>query len=183
MKKSATTASSTCSRPLATFTIRRLTADDSTSELTDLLHRAYAKLAAAGMRYLASHQTPDVTASRIVGATTVVAFNEDDKLVGTISIAHPDSPNPYLDFYDRIGNSHFFMFGIDPDYQGSGLGTQLMKCVEQIAVELGADEIACDTSEHAHRLSDWYARLGYTRVGTVDWDIVNYRSVLLAKPL
>lgn len=183
MRKSATTASSKSDPALAPLTLRELTSEDSLVDLTALLHRAYAPLATEGMHYLASHQATEMTVQRLVGATTVVATDETGALIGTISVAHPDTPNPYLDFYDRIGNSHFFMFGIDAAYQGSGLGTQFMEHIEQIAIDLGADEIACDTSEDAHRLIDWYTKLGYARVGTVDWDIVNYRSVLLAKAL
>lgn len=168
---------------MATYTVRDLTAEDSIAELTDLLRRAYASLAADGMRNLASHQSVDMTAQRLVGATTVVAVDEAGALVGAISVAHPDTPNSYFDFHDRVGNSHFFMFGIEPARQGSGLGTQLLERVEKLAVDLGADELACDTSEHAHRLIDWYTRLGYVRIGTVNWDMVNYLSVVLAKRL
>jgi hypothetical protein len=59
----------------------------------------------------------------------------------------------------------------------------LLERVEKLAVDLGADELACDTSAHAHRLIDWYTRLGYVRIGTVNWEMVNYPSVVLAKAL
>ncbi|VAW09710.1 hypothetical protein MNBD_ACTINO02-3200, partial [hydrothermal vent metagenome] len=78
---------------------------------------------------------------------------------------------------------HFFMFGIDPAHQGLGLGTMLVERIEQLAIDLGADELACDTAEHAHRLIAWYTRLGFVRVGSTDWDMVDYKSVLLAKQL
>ena len=168
---------------MATCTVRDLAAEDSIAELTDLLHPAYAELTADGMRYLASHQSTEMTAQRLVDATTIGAVDETGLLVGSISLAHPDAPNSYLDIYDRVGNSHFFMFGIEPSLQGSGIGTQLLERVEKLAFDLGADEIACDTAEHAHRLINWYTRLGYVEIGTVDWDIVNYKSVLLAKRL
>lgn len=46
-------------------TLRLITAGDDLSALTALLHRAYAPLAAAGMRFVASHQSPDRTRRRI----------------------------------------------------------------------------------------------------------------------
>ncbi|NOX22510.1 MAG: GNAT family N-acetyltransferase [Actinobacteria bacterium] len=163
--------------------IRELTAEDSLTELTDLLHRSYAALATDGMRYLASRQSTDMTIERLVDAATLVSTDETGALVGTISVAHPGAPNPYLDFYNRVGNSHFFMFGIDPAHQGLGLGTMLVERIEQLAIDLGADELACDTAEHAHLLIAWYTRLGFVRVGSTDWDMVDYKSVLLAKQL
>jgi GNAT superfamily N-acetyltransferase len=63
------------------------------------------------------------------------------------------------------------------------LGRVLMAQAEEAAVALGAAEVAIDTSEHAHHLIQWYERLGYRLVGDADWDVTNYRSVVLSKTL
>jgi len=47
------------------LTIRLLTPADDLAALTALLHRAYGALAARGMRFLASYQSMETTASRI----------------------------------------------------------------------------------------------------------------------
>jgi len=41
--------------------IRSLQDSDDVDEITEMLHRAYAGLAAMGLRYLATHQSADVT--------------------------------------------------------------------------------------------------------------------------
>jgi ribosomal protein S18 acetylase RimI-like enzyme len=58
-----------------------------------------------------------------------------------------------------------------------------MELVEDRARRTGADEIALDTAEEAGVLIAWYQRLGYRLVDTADWEITNYRSVVLSKRL
>ena len=48
--------------------IRRITDADDVDALTALLHRAYAPLAAQGLRYVATWQGPDITRKRIRGS-------------------------------------------------------------------------------------------------------------------
>lgn len=57
--------------------IRLLRPEDSIEELTTLLHRAYKELADMGFRYVATYQTPEVTAERIAGAECYVAVAPD----------------------------------------------------------------------------------------------------------
>ncbi len=38
-----------------------------------------------------------------------------------------------------------------------------------------------DTSEQATQLIRWYEQQGYRHVGYADWDVTNYRSVVLSK--
>ena len=45
--------------------LRKLAVSDSLLDLTHLLHRAYARLAAMGLRYMATHQSEQVTRERI----------------------------------------------------------------------------------------------------------------------
>ena len=47
--------------------LRRLAGTDSIAELTDLLHRAYRRLADMGLCYWATHQTEEQTRERIAG--------------------------------------------------------------------------------------------------------------------
>jgi hypothetical protein len=75
------------------LTIRPLVADDSLEELTDLLHRAYAVHAAAGLRFTARDQTANVTRHRIDGAECWVAA-EDRRLIGTVTVRTPSDRRP-----------------------------------------------------------------------------------------
>ncbi len=56
-----------------------------------------------------------------------------------------------------------------------------MEHAERAAASLGATETAVDTSEHATELIRWYEQQGYRQGGYADWDVMNYRSVVLSK--
>src|SRR4051812_9351258 len=81
------------------ITYRFLTAEDSTDDITTMLHEAYAPLAAAGMRYVASYQDNDVTESRMAKGETIVAL-DGPLLVGIVTLKEiaATSGSP---FYDR----------------------------------------------------------------------------------
>jgi hypothetical protein len=59
----------------------------------------------------------------------------------------------------------------------------LLGYAEELAREHGAAYIALDTSELALNLIAFYERRGYRFVEHVRWPEVNYRSVIMAKPL
>jgi hypothetical protein len=46
-----------------------------------------------------------------------------------------------------------------------------------------AAELAVDTAEPARHLIDWYTRLGYRFIEYAQWDVTNYRSVVMSKPI
>ena len=52
--------------------VRPLSPVDSIPELTRLLHRAYARLAAMGLRYMATHQSDEVTRERAGQASAML---------------------------------------------------------------------------------------------------------------
>lgn len=54
---------------------------------------------------------------------------------------------------------------IDPTHQGRGLGTALLQAVEDIAVELGATQIALDVWPHNYRAAALYKRFGFQPLG------------------
>lgn len=168
--------------PTGEATLRLLEAGDSLEALTALIHAAYAPLAAAGMRYWATHQTVEDTAERCGRGESWVA-ELDGRLVGTITLQGPTATSGCA-WYDRPEVAKFQQLCVDPALKGSGLGAAMMDLVERRAAELGAGELALDTSEHAHGLIGLYQRRGYRLVGHVDYrPKVNYRSVVLSKSL
>ena len=163
-------------------TIRRLSEHDSLEELTELLHAAYAPLAARGMRYTASYQGVEVTGRRAAHGECYVG-ELDGRLVATVTLAPPGRGHG-SGWYGRPEVAKFEQFGVHPDLKGSGLGTRLMEEIERRAREIGAAELALDTSEHAADLIAWYQRRGYRIVGNYDWrPHVNYLSVVLSLAL
>lgn len=74
-------------------------------------------------------------------------------------------------------------FGVDPEYQKTGIGSRLIETAEQCAIKDGAEEIALDTPETATELIAFYNRRGYNSHVHAKWNEVNYRSVILRKVL
>jgi ribosomal protein S18 acetylase RimI-like enzyme len=165
-----------------TFTnlkIRPLRETDSLEDLTELLHRAYKKLADVGLQYLATHQTAEITRTRISKGTCYVA-ELDGQTVGTIIYRNP-SQTKGTPHYDRPDIAYIGQMAVEPAFQGRGIATKLMRHVEGLARVDGASELAFDTSERATHLIDWYRRMGYEIVGHVKWDVTNYCSVIMSK--
>jgi GNAT superfamily N-acetyltransferase len=161
--------------------IRHFQESDSITELTALLHRAYARLGAMGLNYTAVDQTPEVTAKRIRGGNCFVV-EAQSKLVGTI-VAQPTYAENDCAYFTRPGVAAVHQFAVDPAHQGAGIGRMLLLRAEQWAEEAGFAELAMDTAEQASHLIELYTRLGYRHVDWVQWPGKVYRSVVLSKQL
>ena len=106
----------------------------------------------------------------------------DEKIIGTITLYPPPNESG-CDWYDRNDVASFGQFGVDPVFQKSGVGSRLLAAVEDEARQRKIINLALDTAEGAHHLIDVYKRRGFEFVGYADWDITNYRSVILNKLL
>jgi GNAT superfamily N-acetyltransferase len=169
--------------PVPGVEIRPLAPADSFAEMTALLHAAYAPLAAAGMRFWATHQDEAVTRERATeGECWVAVETGTGRMVGTIALRLPGTAKGCA-WFERADVAVCGQFGVAPEWKGRGLGAALMRVVEERAREMGAAELAGDTAESADHLLAMYERWGFRRVGHVQWDGVNYRSVLLSKRL
>lgn len=162
--------------------VRALRDDDSFTALTELLHRAYADLAASGLRYLASHQD-EATTRRRARAGECFIVEHHGRMAGTITFldAERTDGSPW---YDRADVASFNQFCVDPALRKRGIGAALLDLAEARARETGAAELACDTAEQATHLIEMYGARGYRFVEYVDWrPTTNYRSVVLSKTL
>lgn len=161
--------------------IRELRPDDSLEELTALLHRAYKQLADMGLRFLATHQDVETTRRRIAKGVCFVA-EEDGRIIGTITYNPPGTSkgSPYI---ESSGAGHVQQMGIEPSLQGQGIASALMRHAESFARATGATEMSLDTAETATHLISWYERLGYRIIEQVQWEVTNYRSVVMGKRL
>jgi len=166
--------------PLINITLRPFSPTDSIEALTQLINAAYQPLAERGFRYLGSYQDAKKTAERIAQGECWVA-EVDGVIVGTIRYRPPGpSSNPW---YAQPGVASFGQFAVVAGYQKHGIGGKLLEAAEQLARRDGAHELACDTAEGATDLVAYYNKRGYRLVGYANWDITNYRSVLLSKTL
>lgn len=162
------------------FAIRPLVNSDSITELTALLHAAYAEHALAGRDFFASYQSADDTRYRVANGECWVAFL-GDVMVGTVTIAVPH--NAPAGYPVGVRSGTFYQLAVLPEYRSIGLGDQLLSLAERRIRERGADEAVIDTSALATELIAWYERRGYAPIGRWRWQVTNYESIVLRKPL
>jgi GNAT superfamily N-acetyltransferase len=161
-------------------TIRRVAPGDSFPALKELLHRAYAPLAARGMRFLASSQNVSTTLLRAQRGECYVAADANNVLIGTVVLSEVAATRG-SPWYDRPDVASFGQYAVEPAWQGRGIGSRMLAVVEARAAEKGVVELALDTAEGATELIAFYGRRGYRFVEHVTWPDVNYRSVIMSK--
>ncbi len=161
--------------------VRYLRQSDDLQALTELLHRAYAPLAAAGMRFVASFQDVEVTHQRVSAGETIVGV-EAGRIIATITLKAPGTTHG-SPFFERPDVASVGQFAVAPEHQHRGIGTLLGTLTEQRSRELGARYLALDTSERATDLIAIYEAHGFRQVEHVQWESLNYRSVVMAKSL
>jgi GNAT superfamily N-acetyltransferase len=164
-------------------TIRLITPADSISSLTGLIRRAYKVLGDMGFNYTGTYQDDAITRERIVRGECYVML-ESGNIVGTILLYPP--PIPWATagtWYARTKVACCGQFAVEPNLQRSGRGSKLMEVIEQRAAELGATELALDTSEGATHLIRFYTNRGYRFVEHIHHEGKNYRSSVFSKTL
>ncbi|RZI72888.1 MAG: N-acetyltransferase, partial [Variovorax sp.] len=115
--------------------IRPLDPSDSLDELTDLLHIAYASLAAQGWNFTAVDQPVEVTRQRLADAQGFVAL-VGGRFVGTVAVRGPKPPgeayiaDPPPALYTTPGTAILSQLAVHPDWRGRGVGEQLMDAAE-----------------------------------------------------
>lgn len=163
------------------FEFRPLTENDSFEELTALLHLGYKRLADMGLRFVATNQDVATTRKR-AGEGACWVGTLDGRLVATVTLYDAKRASGCA-WYDRPEVASFGQFTVHPDLQGTGVGSRMMELVEGLARDGGAQELALDTAEPAQHLIRYYKNRGYRFIEYVQWDVTNYRSVILSKRL
>ncbi len=166
---------------LADITIRPIAATDSLNELTELLHRAYQRLANLGFNYTAVDQSVETTGARIAGCECFVAVLSG-RLVGTVNLDLRGRDEPAW-VAGRRDCAYASQLAVEPDIRKLGLGAKLMDVAEGRARDAGFAFCVGDTSERAEYLLKFYQGRGYAIVEQVQWEGKSYRSVVLAKKL
>ncbi|QYK52164.1 MAG: GNAT family N-acetyltransferase [Fimbriimonadaceae bacterium] len=162
--------------------IRQWTEDDDVVALTEMIHRAYRRLADQGLNYIATTQSVATTEERLSEGESWCA-ELDGQVVGTITIFAPGEQTG-CDYYRNKKPCAFGQFAIEPIHQGKGIGKLLLEVAERRGREWGATMLACDTSELARDLIAMYRKWGFKIVGEADWrPSVNYKSVILGRPI
>lgn len=133
------------------FNFRLINQSDSIEKINQILRAAYSSLAANGMKYAASHEDIEATRKNIAkGECHLVISNSE--IIGCVTIRRPGAELGPA-WYSNSGVITFGRFAINPNYQGRGIGSKFLDYIENRARELGAKELALDTSEKATHLS------------------------------
>lgn len=165
--------------------VRLIRNDDPIPDITRLLHRAYAKQVAMGLRPLAGRQDDALTAQRAANSECYLALLPDgprERIVGVILFEEQEQAT-FPPFFLLPHVAHFAQFGVDPDAQGRGVGRLLLATVERRAREKNATELALSMAEPDRDLYDFYINRGYRFVEHWQWPYTNYRSCILSKSL
>ncbi len=170
--------------------IREITPTDAISEITNLLHRAYARQIEMGLKPLAGRQGDDVTASRAANSECILAVLPGesiarpgaDRIVGVILFEEHENVD-FPPWFLRPDVCHFAQFGVDPDVQGLGIGKRVLEEVERRARALESSELALSMAEPDSELFDFYVKRGFRWVDVWQWPYTNYRSCILSKML
>lgn len=108
-------------------------------------------------------------ASRAEKAELWVAVDEDDRVLGTVTLSPAGSPYREI---SRDGEGEFRMLAVDPQARGRGVGEALARwCIER-SRDLGDERmVLCTQKENATAIR-LYARLGFVRLPERDWSPV-----------
>lgn len=158
---------------MSEFTIRPARADElpEIGRLTVDAYRADGFIAAE-----------DTYAAKLADATTrfheaelLVAVDADDTVLGTVTIAPPDSPWVDIAGPDEL---EFRMLAVSSAARGRGIGEALVRAAIDRATELGLTAVSLSSQRDmapAHRL---YERFGFRRTPDRDWS-PNDKEVLV----
>lgn len=164
--------------------IVKFSENDSVEELTNLLHSSYKRLADMGLKFVATYQTSEYTKSFLKNGECFI-IKENEMIIATVMyynsffMKEEDAPA----WYKKDFVSYFGKFAVMPGYQNKGIGGMLMDFLEEYAKSKGKTELALDTSEKALHLIDYYKKRGYRFIEYHQWDVTNYRSVVMSKKL
>ncbi|KMS89858.1 GNAT family N-acetyltransferase [Prauserella rugosa] len=105
-------------------------------------------------------------AGRAASADVLVAVDDDDQVLGSVTVAAAGSPKAEV---ARDGEVEFRMLAVAPGAQGRGVGEALTRAVIDIARQRRAHRVVLSSRDRmttAHRL---YQRLGFVRCPERDW--------------
>ncbi|WP_410641909.1 GNAT family N-acetyltransferase [Amycolatopsis sp. lyj-346] len=105
-------------------------------------------------------------ARRVEEAEVLVAVDGTGKVVGTVTIVHPESEYAEI---SRPGELEFRMLAVAPSARGRGIGEALTKAVFDRARGLGLRKVVLSSADRMHSAHRLYERLGFTRLAERDW--------------
>ena len=100
-------------------------------------------------------------------AELLVAVDDADTILGTVTIAHPGSTMREIGSDDDL---EFRMLAVSPAARGRGVGEALTRRVLDEAARLGFTAVVLSSSTLMHAAHRLYERLGFHRTPALDWN-------------
>lgn len=172
---------STCNRPgIGRLVLRHFDPQrDSWERLTQLLHRAFTRLASLGLHCASADQAASATRARALAGDCFVAVC-NGRIVGTMTIEGRDGASP-CEHYRQHGAATLHQFGIEPTRQGRGIGRALLAFALHWAAARGFTRLALDTPFPAAHLLAFYRAEGFSLVDVVRFAGRGYDSAVFSK--
>ena len=108
-------------------------------------------------------------------------LEDQDKIIASISLVE-EEPEEFKDLgWERVRSCFLVRLCVAPEYQGKGIGEQMMKSISIVAKEKGyksTHHLAADVNKAANKL---YRRMGYKELGLVHaygTDFIAYEKIL-----
>jgi GNAT superfamily N-acetyltransferase len=143
--------------------LARNAGDGAVAEVTALVNRVYA-IAEEGMWRAGAARTTPAETREFVLAGQIAVVRRRGRIVGSVRIQRLDE-----------GVGEFGMLAADPAHRGAGIGRGLIRFAERLIRDEGRNTMQLEllvpkTWTHPSKkfLHDWYTRLGYRVVRTVD---------------
>ncbi|WP_070107461.1 GNAT family N-acetyltransferase [Burkholderia plantarii] len=155
-------------------------ASDAYDTLTDLLHRAFARLGAMGLNCPCVDQPAAATRQRALAGTCFVATCHGH-LIATMTLHERDGAASN-DLYRSRDVASLRQFGVDPVWQGRGVGRALVAYALRWAASRGYARLALDTPQPATHLLAFYQGLGFEIADVVRFPGRGYDSAMLCRP-
>ena len=141
----------------ALFSVRKATIDDC-HNILECLATAFAPFrdSYTPEAFLDTVLAPDTVKKRLQGMVVLLALQEDGDVIGTISCK-----------VEHAGLGHLRGMAVRPEWQGSGVGAELLARAEEELRNSGCSTITLDTTQPLTRAVRFYEKHGFLATGQV----------------
>ena len=148
-------------------------------DVVSLMHKAFEERLEQGLKFTCSNMSVEEYKNRLKsgGGVTLVAYDDENNFLYGTAMLHI--------YKDKRGNKYAYNenLAVVPYAKRKGIGTLLLKVIEEIAITNNCDYIGSDTSIGAKSSVKWHLKNGFKIVGYKSYNTTNNYSYLFRKQL